>query len=141
MKLFSKGCEYAFKVFTNLDPVRKGQRFSLKKICQQEKISESFTRKVFQGLVHNGFLKAVSGPGGGYILSKSPRSISVYDIISNVDGKDALECCVMGLPRCDSKKPCCVHHTWIGLKEQMIFELKGRTLAELIQQGQANKKI
>lgn len=131
IRIFSKGCEYALRVLTKPELSEDTGRFSIKKICKKIKIPESYTRKIFQALVRKGILTAAQGPGGGYCLKKSPGDISVLSVIEAVDGKNALQNCVMGFKECSNGRPCAVHHLWGPVRAQIASELEIVTLEHL----------
>ena len=131
-RLYSKGCEYAIRALTLIPPSTDNQRFQTKEICERAGIPESFARKIFQSLVQGGFLEAFRGPGGGYALKEDPSEISLLRIIKAVDGEDTFAGCVMGLPRCDSLKPCPLHFTWATAKARLLATLEAKTLQDLI---------
>jgi len=116
--------------------------YTAKEICRKAKIPEPFTRKTFQALVRGKFLRAATGPGGGYRLAKDARSISVLDVVEAVDGKDAFSGCVMGFSECGGKKPCSLHEKWKAIKEHLVDQLGKTTLYDLHQNLHAvkNKK-
>ena len=138
--LYSKGCEYAIRALVaasrNGDP-----RFTIRRLCQQVKVSESFTRKVFQQLVRKKILQANRGPGGGYEFKAPAPHISLYQLILAIDGSDAFNHCVMGLPECHDKNPCVFHPTWVKMKDDAIRRLKAQTLSDLINQESPRPKI
>ncbi|MDA9101408.1 Rrf2 family transcriptional regulator, partial [Omnitrophica bacterium] len=107
-KLYSKGCQYTLHALSRIPVKEPGQKLTARTLCKVAGIPESFTRKMLQSLSQSGFLKAVPGPGGGYVLAKDPKKVSILDIIQAVDGKDAFDRCVMGLPACGDFQPCVI---------------------------------
>ncbi len=130
-KLYSKGCEYALRALTYAASQSEDSRFQAKDVCEKTEIPESFTRKVLQSLVQGGFLQAVRGPGGGYELTRPASEITLLDVIVAVEGEDTFNHCVLGFPTCAAKHPCPLHDTWTGAKQQLLTQLKRRTLQEL----------
>ena len=131
-RLYSKGCEYTIRALTFISLNSPNERFSPKDICQKAKIPESYTRKIFQSLVREGLFNAVTGPGGGYKLTKKPKDISILSIIKAIDGENTFNRCVMGLDDCDDKAPCPIHHSWKKIKHHLQEELKNKNLEQLI---------
>jgi Rrf2 family iron-sulfur cluster assembly transcriptional regulator len=131
-RLYSKGCEYALRALIEACAPGKSDRFLAKDVCRDAGISESFTRKVFQSLVQAGFLEAVRGPGGGYVLADDPATISVLDVIRAVDGEDTFEGCLLGLPECGSGHPCPLHELWAKTKQELLDKLQTVTLLEMV---------
>jgi Rrf2 family protein len=131
-RLYSKGCEYAIRALAHMAPSENGHRYQVKEICKKAEIPESFTRKIFQDLVNGGFLDAVPGPGGGYVVVKDPSDITLLEIIEAVDGKDTFSDCILGLAACNAVKPCPLHHTWANAKELLLERLDSQTLSDVI---------
>lgn len=131
-RLYSKGCEYAIRALIHMAPMEKGERIPAKKICEKADIPESYTRKIFQDLVNGGFLEAAPGPGGGYAIMKRPAKISLLEVIQAVDGENTFAACILGLSECDGVKPCPLHHAWAHAKEELLAQLEGQTLQDLV---------
>jgi Rrf2 family protein len=132
-KLYSKGCEYAIRALVHMAPTEEGKRHQVKEICKKAEIPESFTRKIFQDLVNGGFLDAVPGPGGGYIIVKEPKDITLLEIIEAVDGTDTFSDCILGLAACNAVKPCPLHHTWAEAKKLLLHQLESQTLSDVLE--------
>ena len=132
-RLYSKGCEYALRALAHLNPDDVGERFQAKQVCDAADIPESFTRKVFQSLVQGGFLTAVRGPGGGYVLTRAPEDISIPRVIHAVDGQETFSACILGLDQCNSRKPCPLHHTWAEVKRELIEKLESVSLLDVME--------
>ncbi len=107
-------------------PFRAGE------ICEKAGIPEFFTRKTLQALVRARFLKAVTGPGGGYNLLKKPSEIPVLDVVHAVDGDSAYSQCVMSFKECDCDRPCALHSSWAKTKKQLLAELERLSVQDLI---------
>lgn len=130
-KLYSKGCEYALRALTCAAVLNENGRFQAKDVCAEAGIPESFSRKTFQALAQAGFLKALRGPGGGYMLMRPMDKITLLDVIHAVEGDDTFDNCVLGLPMCGSKQPCPLHITWKSVKTELLTQLKQQTLQDL----------
>lgn len=108
------------------------QRFTASMLCRQPSIKESYTRKAFQLLSQGGILQAVTGPGGGYRFARHPKEISLFEVVSCIDGAACFDHCVLGLPDCDDHAGCPMHEKWKPLKAQILRSLKKITLGEII---------
>ena len=60
-------------------------------IAERNKISVKYLEQIFSGLRRAGLVKSIKGPQGGYLLAKSPESITVADVIYALDGSYLLE--------------------------------------------------
>jgi Rrf2 family protein len=65
------------------DPVQS------KDITRRQGIPQRYLEQVMQQLVHQGILKGVRGPRGGYTLARERRKITVGDVVRVVDQLDA----------------------------------------------------
>lgn len=65
------------------DPVQS------KDITARQGIPQRYLEQVMQQLVHQGILKGVRGPKGGYTLARERRKITVGDVVRVVDQIDA----------------------------------------------------
>lgn len=65
------------------DPVQS------KDITRRQGIPQRYLEQVMQQLVHQGILKGVRGPRGGYTLARERRKITVGDVVRVVDQIDA----------------------------------------------------
>jgi Rrf2 family protein len=55
-------------------------------VAQAQGIPERFLLKVLLPLVSAGVLRSLKGPNGGYQLARTPREISLLDIVEAIDG-------------------------------------------------------
>ncbi len=138
LQLYSKGCEYTIKALIQMKEPK--QNYGAREICKRARVPESFSRKIFQALVHGKFLEAISGPGGGYKLRKHPENISILDIVYAVDGENAFDQCIMGLSKCGQKNACLLHQSWLKAKEPLLSELQRKKLQDLINDQEKKKR-
>lgn len=138
-KMYSKGCQYAIRALVFAGGHGAGARIGAREMCEQADIPESFTRKVLQSLVQGGFLQAQRGPGGGYVLTRDPREISLLEVIKAVDGEDHFEQCVLGFPECSGANPCPLHAVWLQSKQPLMKNLAESTLHDLAIVAQKRK--
>lgn len=132
-RLYSKGCEYTIRALMHLLPQQEDRYVGAKEICRRARIPEPFTRKMFQALVQKGLLRAVPGPRGGYQLACPPEKISVLRVIRAVEGEDAFDTCILGLPTCNNRNACPLHVTWSRAKRSLLPDLTATTLRDLVQ--------
>jgi Rrf2 family protein len=62
-----------------------------KEICQYQGVSVRYLEHMLQKLVHDGILKGVRGPKGGYVLAKERRKIYLSDIYQSIESLEQLE--------------------------------------------------
>ncbi len=84
MRVGSKG-RYAVKAIIFLAQQDQRTPMSLSDISKLHEISLSYLEQLFSKLRQAGVVKSVRGPGGGYILRKSPDRIKISEIIEAVE--------------------------------------------------------
>jgi Rrf2 family protein len=85
MKL-SRASSYAIHALAYMAAQRHDRPIPSYLVAQSEVIPEGFLLRVLKLLVSAHILHSVKGPNGGYRLVKSPREITLLDIIEAVDG-------------------------------------------------------
>ena len=84
MRVGSKG-KYAVQAIMFIAQQDHRNPMSLSEINKLHDISLSYLEQLFSKLRQAGVVKSVRGPGGGYILSKSPDRIKISEIIEAVE--------------------------------------------------------
>ena len=82
----SKKSRYGITALIDLAEYDRNQCVQLSSIAERNKISVKYLEQIFSGLRRAGLVKSIKGPQGGYLLAKSPESITVADVIYALDG-------------------------------------------------------
>lgn len=138
---YTKRSEYAIRAVIQLFSNRGKAKVKVNDLIKTAEIPEHFTRKVLRRLVQRKFLKARTGPAGGYELSRDPSTITLADIVEAMDGKASrrFEQCILGRSECTDGKACYLHKAWKKAKEGMLYELQSTTLKDVMKK-EANQK-
>src|SRR5690606_25709372 len=131
--MFSKACEYGIKA-TIFIAVRSlyDERVSLKEIAMEIDSPVAFTAKILQSLARNGLVESHKGPTGGFQMERARMdAITLYEIVSAIDGDGIFHGCGLGLKQCDANKPCPVHHKFAVVRENLAHMLKQTSVYEL----------
>ena len=77
-------------------------------------------------------LVSTKGPNGGFALAKSSADITLWDIVTKVDGEEFFTNCLIRLEPCkthdDSKPLCPVHTQYDNLRSEIGSFYQGTTL-------------
>lgn len=103
-------------------------------LAQEMKVPEQMTRKMVTRLCTAGILEGKPGPRGGVRLARTPGEISVYDVVSCVEGELCINRCLgedgmcsrNGVPRCT------VHRYLKGLQAEMEHSMRSMTFESLL---------
>ncbi len=103
-----------------------------KEIAENQDIPLKYLDKIISGLKASGLITNVGGKKSGYMLTRSPSKISVYDIFRTFEGKLSIIECVNGDKKCCSGRRCASHEFWSFLNTEMEATLISRSLESLV---------
>ena len=86
MKL-SAASSYAVRALAHLARRPPGAAERKQDIAQAAGLADVYLVKILGRLVRAGLLSAVKGPGGGYVLARPARQITLLAIIEAIDGR------------------------------------------------------
>ncbi|HEV3137972.1 MAG TPA: Rrf2 family transcriptional regulator [Pirellulales bacterium] len=76
---------YAVGLLLQIEKLGGNGPITAAKIARGCHFPPRFLYRVLRRLVDAGLLRGTSGPGGGYALARSPRSITLLDIVAGVE--------------------------------------------------------
>jgi len=108
-------------------------------VSEKTSIPAPFLAKIFQKLSREQLILSTKGPGGGFYLSDEKLQNSLLDIIECIDGLQAFNTCFLGLPNCSDNNPCSIHHIAAHWRDQLIAELKVKTIGEMAENARSGE--
>ncbi len=78
----SSRSRYAVAALVDLAQSQTKRPVALSEIADRQSVSVSYLEQVFALLRQGGFVKSVRGPGGGYLLARTPDEIKVADVFT-----------------------------------------------------------
>ncbi len=134
--MLSNTCKYALRALIYLGKFsRDDKRIGIKKISEDLELSSPFLGKILQNMVKQKLLVSTKGPNGGFSLAKKPSEISLWEIVTKVDGEEFFTNCLISLEPCkshDPSKPLCPVHSQYELLRNQIRVFYQDTNLELI---------
>lgn len=129
----TKGSEYGIKATIFIaSKCMENNHTNLKEIAAAIDSPVAYTAKVLQKLVKGKIIDSIRGANGGFEISyENIEKISIFQIITSIDGDDIASNCLLGLNKCSSTNPCPIHHKYVGIRQNTISVLKETTLKEL----------
>ena len=79
----------------------KGQRMDAKTIAENTGVTLRFSLKILRKLVAGGLVCSFKGTHGGYELAVPADQLSMYDVLTTVEGPYALSRCVLPDYQCN----------------------------------------
>jgi len=136
--MLSNTCKYALRALIYLGKFSKDdKRIGIKKISEDLQLSSPFLGKILQSLVKQKLLVSTKGPNGGFSLAKKASDISLWEIVTKVDGEEFFTNCLISLEPCkshDPSKPLCPVHSQYEMLRKEIKSFYQETTLEIISQ-------
>lgn len=129
--VLSKACSYGILATLYIARKEKEGYVPIREISDQLKISFHFLTKILQTLTENEILESFRGPKGGVRIKKDPADITLYDIITAIDGSDIFTQCLLGLPGCGEAKPCPMHEYWSVARTRLRENFENKNLSQI----------
>jgi Rrf2 family iron-sulfur cluster assembly transcriptional regulator len=115
MKISTKG-HYAVQALVDIAARPEKTPVSLAVIAEHQGLSQNYLEQLFVKLRKAKLVKSVRGPGGGYLMARSPSSITIGEIFAAVDESLILTDCVdEGAAGCDRADDCHTQNLWAML--------------------------
>ncbi len=109
---------------------------TIKKISQEQHVSVAYLEQILNKLRRAGIIKSVKGPGGGYMLARDPKLISIGEILKELEGPVAITSCLDPKEGCVRVDSCVTHLLWKSLGDNIKRFLDGMKLQDLLQGDQ-----
>ena len=124
---------YALRVLVEMAEHSPDERIPLKEISERQEISQKYMESIMALLSKNGFVDAIHGKGGGYMLNRKPEEYRVGDILRLTEGTLApVACLESGAPKCEKEKNCRTVNMWRKLDDLIETYLDSVTIADLM---------
>lgn len=103
-----------------------------KEISERQRISIKYLDSIISSLKTAGLITTVRGKKSGYLLTRSPKKISILDIYKAFEPEIAIVDCMSCNFRCELSAACAAREFWSGLNESIIMYFKTYTLEDLV---------
>lgn len=141
MKISTRG-RYALRLLIDIALQNRDQYITLKDISERQGISIKYLEQISSLLTKAGLLLSVRGPSGGYMLSRSPESITIYEILSAAEGPiSSVSCLGTDENICPRRHICPTLSIWQGLDKVMYDYLQSISLADAVQKENGDNSI
>lgn len=85
MNISVKG-DYALRAIFDLALQRPGHPIKIADVARRQKIPQKFLELILSGLKQGGFVESRRGAEGGYLLARSPETITIGEVFRYVEG-------------------------------------------------------
>jgi Rrf2 family protein len=94
--MFSQTVEYALRAVVQLAGVAPEPQ-TTEQIARVTKVPQAYLSKVLQSLVQAGIVRSQRGIGGGMALVKTPRDLTILEVVNAVDPIRRIRTCPLEL--------------------------------------------
>lgn len=131
MELIRRQTDYALRALVYLAG-RVGMVTSAGEIAASEDIPLEFLLKIFQKFVKSGLVTSHRGAQGGFALAKDPRDVTVLEVVETMQGKLAMNRCLLGKDGCPRAPRCPLKKSWLDMEQELADYMAGITLQNLL---------
>lgn len=101
---------------------------SLHRIADSEGISRKYLEQIFGSLKNAGLVAGNRGPDGGYALLRKPEEVTLYDVVTALEGPVITAECGKHSDECVRAETCASRAMWEELQDVTVSFLKAKTL-------------
>ena len=136
-RLITMKTKYALKALALLASGPTGEPMLIADIAEREDIPKKFLEAILAELKQHGFVRSRKGRGGGYLLARSPDTITLASIVRVLDGPIAPVPCLSrtAYRRCEGCKDEATCGVRLALREAhaaSVAVLEGTTLQDMV---------
>ena len=103
-----------------------------KEIAKNQDISYKYLDQILSALKASGLIAKAKGRKSGYVLTRDPSEITVYDVHRAFEpGICVIDCLALNFS-CDREKNCALRGFWKDLNDQITGYLKSTTVKDLM---------
>jgi Rrf2 family iron-sulfur cluster assembly transcriptional regulator len=130
--LYGRAAEVAIRAALYLAGRPPGELSPVHDVARATNLSSAYLSKIIQRLAPAGLVRTFRGPGGGIQLGKSPEAITLWSLVSAIEGRAEVDRCALGLGNCSSENPCPFHKLWAPQRGEFRRLLEETTIAALL---------
>jgi len=128
--VFSLTAEYALRIVVFLGTLR-GRPATTAQIAAATRVPSGYLSKILQNLARRGIVRSQRGLGGGSVLAKDPKQLSVYDVIEAIAPLPRIAVCPLGLPS-HASALCPLHKRLDNAMAMVEQAFRDSTIADLL---------
>jgi Rrf2 family iron-sulfur cluster assembly transcriptional regulator len=131
MKLSTRS-RYGTRMMLDLAQHYKEGPVQIGQIAKRQDISVKYLEQLIIPLKKANFITSTRGPKGGHMLAKSPKEITIGQIVEVLEGGIDLTVCVGDTDVCERSAECLIRDTWREATKAMYEKLNAISLSKII---------
>lgn len=137
---FSTKTRYGLRAMVELASDNSGEGVYQKDISKNQDISLKYLDQIIHSLKVAGLIANVKGKKSGYVITRKPSEITIYEIHKAFENDICVIDCMSSNYLCDRMVGCTVQIFWKGLNQVVLEYFKNTTLED-ITSGKLNLEI
>lgn len=130
----TRRCDYACRIIRAA--YKNGDKYvSVAEIAEREQIPLAFARNIRSELVDAGYLQTIRGVRGGIRLNCDPSKVTLYDVMTAIQGPMGVSPCTIEDGYCSCRNTCQYNAVWRAADKLMNDLLKSLVLVDLFEMG------
>lgn len=97
-----------------------------------------YLRKLMINLSKSDIIDSIRGKNGGYKIAKSPKEISLLQVIESTGEEPLSNSCFFSHKECNIEEKCMMHDKWTVVRQDIAQILSTTTLQEIKESGNQN---
>ncbi len=123
---------YGLRAMMQIADAYPGEPVPISAISQHQAISGKYLEQLVGCLRRHELIGSRKGVRGGYYLTRPPAEISVWEVISALDGETELVECVTRPEVCERSADCCTRVIWTLLGSRLREFWASFTMQDLL---------
>lgn len=138
--MFKKETEYALRALVYIQLQNsKERRPGIAEIAGEIETPPSFTAKILQRMVKQGFIESAKGINGGFFFRDSNDKLTLKKVIVSIEGDSLFSGCGFGLKHCDENNPCPMHYDYAPIRDAINKLVEDETIQSMAKKYEENK--
>ncbi|MBI3595503.1 MAG: Rrf2 family transcriptional regulator [Nitrospirae bacterium] len=139
---FSAKAEYGVWALLELALNEGRGPLQVRTISKRHQIPLRFLEQVMSVLKNGGFVESIRGAQGGYLLARSPKEITLAEIVQSIEGSLSPMICISEGEDKQCLQPteppgCVLKEVWSEVRNAILTVLNRQTLQELAERYRA----
>ena len=140
--MFKKETEYALRALVYIQLQNYAERRpGIAEIAGEIETPQSFTAKILQRLVKQGFVQSLKGINGGFFFDSTKEDLPIKNVIVSIEGDTLFKGCGFGLKHCDEDNPCPLHYDYAPIRDGITKLVTEQTIQSLAKKYLENDRM
>ena len=140
--MFKKETEYALRALVYIQLQNNASRRpGIAEIASEIETPQSFTAKILQRLVKQGFVQSQKGINGGFFFDSSNDDLPLKKVIVSIEGESLFKGCGFGLKHCDENNPCPLHYDYAPIRDAINKLVEEESIQSMAKKYLENKNF